>query len=208
MARRNQSREKRRDLLPVIARAFTQLGYRRTTTAELAKRCSVQENILYRLWPDKKAMFVAAIEYVYDFSEKTWLGLLDGARRKGSTAQRLLEFESVHHGELGHHRILFTGLGETDDADICAALQRVYTRFHRFLLGQIVAHRSAGPSDRRHVTDNSRKRGISPAELTAWALIGLGTVASIGREVGLLNATQRRQLIGVMGRAFLDGGTA
>jgi AcrR family transcriptional regulator len=208
MARRNQTAEKRRDLLPVIARAFTQLGYRRTTTAELAKRCGVQENILYRLWPDKKAMFVAAIEYVYDFSEKTWLSLLEDVRGKGSTAQRLLEFESLHHGEFGHHRILFTGLGETDDADICAALQRVYTRFHRFLFGQIVAHRGAAASDRKRGAAIAKNNRRPPAELTAWALIGLGTVANIGREVGLVSAAQRRRLIGEIGRALLEGGAA
>ena len=63
MPRPSQSNEKRRQLLPVVARTFAELGYRRVTTAELAKRCNVRENILYRLWPDKKAMFVAAIDY-------------------------------------------------------------------------------------------------------------------------------------------------
>ena len=208
MARRNQTAEKRRDLLPVIARAFTRLGYRRTTTAELAKRCGVQENILYRLWPDKKAMFVAAIEYVYDFSEKTWLSLLAGVRGQGSTARRLLEFESEHHGEFGHYRILFTGLSETDDADIRAALQRVYTRFHHFLLAQVLAHRGAGASDRKRGASLINSNRLPPAEWAAWAFIGLGTVASIGREVGLLSARQQRRLIGEIGRALLEGGTA
>ena len=46
MPRPNQTLEKRRELLPVIARAFAELGYRRATTAELARRCGVRENIL------------------------------------------------------------------------------------------------------------------------------------------------------------------
>ena len=62
MPRPDQSAEKRNELLPIIAETFTRLGFRRTTTAELAKRCKVRENILYRLWPDKKAMFIAAID--------------------------------------------------------------------------------------------------------------------------------------------------
>ena len=64
MPRPNRTAERRRELIPVIARAFTELGYRRSTTAELARRCEVQENILYRLWPDKRAMFIAAIEHM------------------------------------------------------------------------------------------------------------------------------------------------
>lgn len=194
MARKNQQREKRQELLPVIARAFTELGYRRATTAELARRCEVQENILYRLWPDKKAMFLAAIEYVYELSERTWLRLLEGGGGDGSAARKLLEFESQHHGEFGHYRIIFTGLGEADDPDIHDALRRMFTRFHRFLLAQIVAHRRAEP-----------RKGAPAADLSAWAVIGLGTVANLGRELGLLSDAQRRRLIAEVGRELLEG---
>ena len=65
MPRPNHSAQRRRELTPIVARTFAELGFRRTTTAELARRCGVRENVLYRLWPDKKAMFIAAIEYVY-----------------------------------------------------------------------------------------------------------------------------------------------
>lgn len=196
MARTAQRREKRAALLPLIARAFTELGYRRATTAELARRCRVQENILYRLWPDKKAMFLAAIDYVYEFSERTWLRVLQNNRNNrdpASSARRLLEYETRHHGEFGHYRILFTGLAETDDPDIRDALRRVFTRFHRFLAAQIAAHRP--------------RRGPA-ADLTAWAIIGLGTAANIGRELDLLKDTDRRRLIGQVGRELLEGGAA
>ncbi|MBI1849145.1 MAG: TetR/AcrR family transcriptional regulator [Planctomycetes bacterium] len=194
MARQNLNREKRSELLPIIARAFTELGYRRATTAELAKRCKVQENILYRLWSDKKAMFLAAIEWVYEFSEQTWLRLLDDGGTGASSAQRLLEFEAKHQGEFGHYRIIFTGLGETDDPEIADALRSMFKRFHRFLLAQILAHRKSGS-----------KRSTPQAELTAWAVIGLGTAANIGRELGLLSDADRRRLIGEIGRVLLEG---
>ena len=48
--------ERRAEFIPILANAFAELGYRRATTAELARRCDVQENILYRLWPDKRSM--------------------------------------------------------------------------------------------------------------------------------------------------------
>jgi AcrR family transcriptional regulator len=195
MGRPNRLREQRRDLLPVLAKAFTELGYRRATTSALADRCAVRENILYRLWPDKKAMFLAAIDYVYDFSEKTWLEMLERGRGEGNAASRLLEFESRHHGEFGHYRIIFTGLGETDDPDIRDALRRMFTRFHRFLLNQIVAHRTAATG-----TD-----GV-PGELAAWAIVGLGTVVNIGRELQMFDDRQRKRLIAEVGRRFLEGG--
>ena len=76
----------------------------------LARRCGVQETILYRLWPDKKAMFIAAIEWVYDLSTRTWEDLLAGGAAKKSAAERLLDYEATHHGEFGLYRIVFAGV--------------------------------------------------------------------------------------------------
>ena len=36
-----------------------------------------------------------------------------------------------------------------------------------------------------------------------WAIVGLGTVANIGRELGLLSARARKRLVGEVGRALL-----
>lgn len=192
VGRPSQQEQKRRELIPVIARAFTELGYRGATTAELARRCGVQENILYRVWPDKKAMFLAAIEFVYEFSESTWLSVLESGG-DGDPARRILEFESRHHGEFGHYRILFTALGETDDAEIREAARRIFGRFHRFLRAQIAAR------------SRRSRRALAPPELTAWAAIGLGTAANIGRELGLLGDAERRRLMSTIGRVLLEG---
>ncbi len=178
----------------MVAGAFAELGYRRTTTAELARRCGVRENILYRLWPDKKAMFVASIEYVYQLFSEKWAKLLRDQSSKGSPAERLLEHESRHLGELGMYRIVFAGLSETDDPEIRMALQQMYGRFHRFIRRQLAAHR------------DGRTNGTAPgAELSAWAIVGLGTVANIGRELGLLTDRRQRRLIADVGKLLLEG---
>ncbi len=195
MARPNRIDEKRRELLPIVARTFAELGYRRTTTAELARRCEVRENILYRIWPDKKQMFVAAIEFVFEQSRAIWTALLADDPGGSTAAERLLEYESRHHGEFGYYRIVFAGWSETDDPDIRAALVNMYTRYHRLIRRQIAAHRSrvAGGAD-----------GPPPA-LTAWAVLGLGTMANIGRELGVLSDRARRRLLAEAGGWLLDG---
>jgi AcrR family transcriptional regulator len=192
MPRPSQIADKRRELLPIVAHTFAELGYRRTTTAELAQRCGVQENILYRLWPDKKAMFIAAIGHVYDLSIEIWRRL--PAIHDGQTsAERLLEYEARHHGELGLYRIVFAGLSETDDPQIRAALADMYARFHRFVHQQVSRHQA-------------RDAQTAPpiAGLAAWAFVGLGTVANIGQELGLLNDRQRRRLVAQIGRVLLE----
>lgn len=194
MPRINQSAERRREFMPIIAGVFSQLGYRRATTAKLAERCGVRENVLYRLWSDKKAMFIATIDYVYEHSLEVWGRLLEEQGGGASAAERLLEYESQHHGEFGLYRIVFAGLSETDDADIRAALAGMYRRYQKFIAGRVRDHRGDG------------KAGDCPdANLVGWAVIGLGTVASITRELGLLSERQRRRLLAEVGPELLAG---
>lgn len=194
MSRPNQSPERRAQLIPIVARTFSEFGFRRTTTALLAERCGVRQNILYRLWPDKRAMFIAAIEHVYETSRRIWEGLLEASRGDATPAERLLDHEASHLGEFGLYRIIFAGLNETDDPAIRAALGEMYRRFHRFIQERIVEHRAC------------RGGGSAPAPpLAAWAVLGLGTIASIGRELGLLSDRRRRRLIGEVGRLALAG---
>lgn len=197
MPRPSLLNKKRAEVIPVVARAFAELGYRRTTTAELAARAGVRENILYRLWPDKKAMFIASIEYVYDLSEKMWARLLKGGAKGLSSAERVLDYESRHLGEFGHSRIIFAGLSETDDPEIRAALSRMYQRYQAFVAEQVASHRAG-----------RARRGVPGEALTAWAFVGLGTVASIARELDLLGDRDRRRLMREVGRVLLGGRAA
>ena len=192
MARPNRTKEQRKKLIPVIAGAFAELGYRRATTAELARRCGVQENILYRRWPDKRGMFIAAIEHIYDRSTGLWEKLLidDGDGR--SAAQRLLDFEADYRGPHGISRIIFTGLGEADDPQVRAALCRMYDRYQSFVSRRLVEHRPPGSDP-------------GAAETDAWAIIGLATIAEIGRELKLIGDADRRRMWKQAGALLMDG---
>ncbi|MCU0862402.1 MAG: TetR/AcrR family transcriptional regulator [Planctomycetes bacterium] len=192
MGRPNQSEARRAELLPIVAAVFAELGYRRTTTAALAARCAVQETILYRLWPDKRAMFLAAIEHVVQHAETIWARRAAARPATMTAAEAVLEHEAVHLGEFGLYRILFAGLSETDDADVAEALRSAYRRFHAFLLARLREHRDEQPN-----------AALPPAELSAWALIGLGTVVNIGRELELLPKGRRTDLLRQVGRQLL-----
>ena len=193
MPRPSQTHEQRKKLLPIVARAFAELGYRRATTAELARRCEVRENILYRLWPHKKAMFIASIDYVYEQAASAWREVLSETDDAGG-AVRLLAHESEHYGESGLHGIIFAGLSEADEPEIREALRKMYGRFHRFIRGQIAAHRDGAPAS-----------GFPDETVAAWAIVGLGNVANIGRELGLLSGRERKRMIAEAGRLLLDG---
>lgn len=202
MPRPDGSEERRRELLPVVAAAFAELGYRRTTTAELARRTGHQETVLYRLWPDKKAMFVAAIGWVYRSSELVWSRILDEEPGDGrSAAQRLVDHEATHLGELGLHRIVFAGLSETDDPEIRAALRDLYRRFQRFIRERVAEHGAGRKARKRAAAD------IDPDQ-AAWALLGVGTVTNVLRELELVPARGRAELFRALARLVLEGATA
>lgn len=194
MPRPDRSHERRRELLPVLARAFAELGYRRATSSELAARCGVQEKALYRLWPDKRAMFLAALEQVFAESEAAWAELARARGKGQSTAERLLAHEAEHHGEHRLYRIVFAGLSETDDALIRDALAGLYGRFQRLIQERVEEHRRG-----------KKAAGALDPALAAWAIVGLGTVANIGRELELLKGRERARLFESAGRRLLDG---
>ena len=193
MPRPNRSAEKREELLPILAEAFSRVGYRKATTAELARRCGVQETILYRLWADKRAMFLASIDFVYERSLSIWDALLETGDAPGTGAERILAHEATHHGEFGLYRVLFTGLDEVDDDEVRRRLRATYRRFHRYIRDRIVEHRAA----------RGIRGGVDP-DAAAWGILGLGTISSIGREVGLLSSVARRSLLSEVGRTLLE----
>lgn len=186
--RPDRSHERRAELLPVVARTFAELGYRRTTTAELAARAGVKEVALYRLWPDKKAMFLAVLDHIYDTSVRAWDALL-AATDAQSAAERLLDYEATHHGEFGFYRLIFAGISDADDPAIREALARLYTRYHEFIVQRLIEHRGS--------------RGKAGVQQAAWALIGLGTIASVGKELGLLDSRDRTMLWQTIGPLLL-----
>lgn len=195
MGRPSKVEQRRRDFLPHIAEAFSEIGYRRLTTARLAERCGVAENVLYRIWPSKKAMFLESIELIYRATLDFWQSVLDDESKPGSPAERLLREQSKNHGHKGLYRIIYAGLSETDDAEIRAALRGLYQRFHRYLMRLIEDHRGEGADP-----------SVS-AEMAAWAIIGAGAILDLQRELGISSSAKRQRLLKEVGGVMLDGAT-
>lgn len=190
MARPNRLDEQRAELLPILAKAFGELGFRRATTAELARRCGVRENILYRHWPEKVAMFTATIDHVRELATSTWRRVLDASNEP--EAEQLIDYESDHLGEFGNYRLIFSALADTDNDAIRAGLVRLYREFFAVLHDGIDAARG-------------NRTAAPDTELATWAVIGLGTVATIAEQLDLLSKRKRRRLLREVGRMLTKG---
>ena len=194
MPRPSKSEDRRRELLPVLAKAFSELGYRRATTAELAERCEVQENILYRLWPDKKTIFIAALDYLFQRRMEKWEKELSKSSLTTSRIVRLVDLTSKDLGENGLYRVIFAALNETEDVDIKMAMQRLYRAYHKNLEAELIAHRKL------FRTSNSAECSDS-----AWALIGLVSFMNIALDLELMDSKERRQLFSELAFKLIDG---
>ena len=142
MPRSSQIDEQRKRLLPSVCQVFSELGYHRTTTAALAKPCKVRENILYRLWRDKKAMFLAAIDAIFEQRARMSAQILAEHPSMDRILESLVRYKARHQGEFGFYRVVFTALAETDDADIRTALKGMYRRFQQLVKEHVDAGRN------------------------------------------------------------------
>ena len=194
MPRPSQIDEQRQRLLPFVCQVFSERGYHRTTTAELARRCQVRENILYRLWRDKKAMFLAAIDDLFQSRVARWGEILAKRPTLEQATKALVAYEAKHQGEFGFYRVVFTALVEADDPEIRAAIATMYGRFHQRLQELIDTSRRS-----------ARKRSRLAAADAAWALIGLATVSNIIRELELARPRQRQTMFAHVAQHLIQG---
>ncbi|HEX8073350.1 MAG TPA: helix-turn-helix domain-containing protein [Thermoleophilaceae bacterium] len=58
--------ERREDVLEAAVTEFAAHGYRGASTAAIAKRAGISQSYVYALFPDKRALFLAAYERVGD----------------------------------------------------------------------------------------------------------------------------------------------
>lgn len=195
MPRPSRIDEQRKRLLPILCQVFSELGYHRTTTAELAQRCRVRENILYRLWRDKKAMFLAAIDDIFRRRAERWGEILANRPTPELAAEALVAHEAKHQGEFGFYRVVFTALIEADDPEIRDAITGMYRRFQELIRKLIDASR-----------EGEKKTPELSGDAAAWAMIGLATVSNIIRELELLRPRQREEMFAATAKSLLKGG--
>ena len=165
-----------------MAKCFAECGYDGATTAQIAKACEVRQNVLYRIWPDKEAMFVAVIEYIHDFSIDFWnkAPVADGETR----AEAILRLQSHDHGILRYYRIVYSGLLQ-DSAEIRRAIRSLYRGIHTYIQGAVQEHRlQKGTVDCRF-----------DAETAAWGMMGLGAMVDIQRELRIQSQAARKELL-------------
>jgi AcrR family transcriptional regulator len=76
---RISARERRESVIRAAIAEFAIAGYHGTTTAAIARRVGVTQPYLFRLFPDKKAIFVTALTRSMEDTRLAFEGAADGA---------------------------------------------------------------------------------------------------------------------------------
>jgi AcrR family transcriptional regulator len=137
------SAEKRRELvLEAAVREFAQGGLAGTSTEDVARRAGISQPYLFRLFPTKKALFLALVERCYQRIEETFI-----AAAGDKTGDEALEAMGDEYERLLENRTLLLlqmhAYAACEDLDIRAATRAGFKR-----LWSLVERLSGLPFDR------------------------------------------------------------
>lgn len=120
--------ERRKTVLRTAIHAFAARGFYGTTTTEVAKLAGISQAYLYRLFPDKEALFVAVIEHCSLLMSDC---LADGAAKaKGSAPDDLLDAMGEAYARLIADRDLLLVLMQANCAASEPAIRDAVRAYH------------------------------------------------------------------------------
>jgi len=155
---------RRQQLLDVAAELFSEQGYARATTAQLAKQAGVTEPIIYRHFKSKRALFVALIERTGEQTLAQWEADLRGRSDPADRLAALIGDNPMVSVEgRAAYRVFLQAISEADDEEIHAALEAHIRKVHAFIRRELEAAQGAG-----------RVTAHYSAEVMAWLMIHMG----------------------------------
>jgi AcrR family transcriptional regulator len=158
---RLEAPRRRKVLLDAAERLIARQGFRRTTTASLARAAGVSEPILYRHFRNKEDLFHALLR---EISGRTMRGLEEALRGAAGPREKLarlaLSFPAVGRKLARTYRVMLAGIGECDRAGTRGILRAHFESYAAFLSDIL---RDLGAC----------RRGELDPERTAWHLIHL-----------------------------------
>ena len=162
MPPRMKADDRREQLLRAAIECFAQLGYRGTTTAQLAKAAGVSEPVLYQHFKSKHDLFVALVEQVGREVLRAWRQAIAPLTSPMDQLRVLLRLNPATTDPRTRqlYRVIFSAQVEYNEPIIQAALRRHYEQYAKFLTNIL----------RRAQKSGTIRADVSAAAM-AWQLI-------------------------------------
>ncbi len=156
--------QRREQLLDCALSLFSEHGYARATTAELAKAAGVTEPIIYRHFASKKDLFIALIRRTGERTLTMWEKDLSDAADPADRLRLLIADNPMVSDEGGkEYRVFLQAITEVDDPQIRDALRDHIVGLHTFLTQELRTAQGEHKVGPRFTPD-----------LIAWLLINIG----------------------------------
>ncbi|MCA9274035.1 MAG: TetR/AcrR family transcriptional regulator [Phycisphaerales bacterium] len=181
-SKRLPAAQRRLQLLQTASKLFSELGYARTTTAQLAQAAGVTEPIIYRHFASKRDLFVALVEQTGQRTLEIWNESLARAKNPADRLEILLgknPMVALGDEEANAYRVILQSITETDDDVIHKAVDEHFHAMHAFLVEEVEAAQKAGEVRERF-----------SAEMIAWMLIDMALGYGVLQAMGVSNTNR------------------
>ncbi len=181
-SKRLPAAQRRLQLLQTASKLFSELGYARTTTSQLAQAAGVTEPIIYRHFASKRDLFVALVEQTGQRTLELWNEGLASAKDPAERLKILLgqnPMVALGDEEANAYRVILQSITEVDDEVIHKAVDEHFHAMHDFLVQEVEAAQKAG-----------RVRQRFPAEMIAWMLIDVALGYGVLQAMGVRNTNR------------------
>ena len=171
MMPRLKSTERRKQLMAVATKLFSQYGYDATTTAAIALAAGITEPVLYRHFENKRDLFVGVLRACTELLTGYWEA---AAVSSASAAEQVRLIASSVHDALPEisdaQRVVYGAAATSCDPEVRAVLKEHTARFIE-LGRQVVTRGQASGEFRRDLESDAM----------AWAIVNLYTGFSFTR---------------------------
>ncbi len=173
--RRLPTAERRIQLLEVAVRVFGREGYTGASTADIAREVGISAPALYRHYPSKKALYLAALAHSGDRMFDGWERAAREAPNALTAFARLgVLYQTMMRDEPHLLQIRFRALNATDDPEIRELVLRNHARAER-LVSELAAR-----ADGEGLLPKGLTQAMVVAGFMAW-----GAMTDVTHHLGL-----------------------
>ena len=184
--------ERREQILDAAIELFAKTGYRDASTAVLAARLGVAEPTLYRHFPTKRDLYVAALDRSAEVYFGQWRAIADAAPTPLDALLGMGQwyFEQLT-GEPRHLLLRFRSFAHADDEQIAARVRHHFMEAFRFV---------------ESLYEGARTRGQIAAStdvrVHTWLFMAIGALLDATQIMGLRNELRLEDMPSIMAVAW------
>lgn len=166
---------RRENILDAAIAVFARVGYREAATAAIAAELGISEPTIFRHFPTKRALYLAAIDRSAEITMGRWQEI---AAQSSSALAALLEMGQWYFAELQrdsqHLRLRFRSYSEANDPEVGARVRAHVRAAYDFVSRLYESARAAGE--------------IAPdtdVQAHTWLFVAIGALLDVTQILGL-----------------------